>query len=154
MAHIWEMFIKWQVDISTRKIGHDLCFFFIFKIRKLKRLKFCAEYRQRDSLYKSKVMSLVYLGSLSAFLLSCSRLFATLWTIPARLLCPWNSPGKNTGVDWVAMPSSRELPNLGIQPVSPASPALQMDSLPTEPPWKPLGSSGGVEIELKYDQFV
>ena len=26
-----------------------------------------------------------------------------LW--PARLLCPWDSPGKNTGV--VAMPSSR-----------------------------------------------
>ena len=25
------------------------------------------------------------------------RLFETLWT-PARLLCPWDSPGKNTGV--------------------------------------------------------
>ena len=25
-------------------------------------------------------------------------LFATLWTIPARLLCPWDSPGKHTGV--------------------------------------------------------
>ena len=25
-------------------------------------------------------------------------LFATLWTVPARLLCPWDSPGKNTGV--------------------------------------------------------
>ena len=25
-------------------------------------------------------------------------LFATLWTVPARLLCAWNSPGKNTGV--------------------------------------------------------
>ena len=48
-------------------------------------------------------------------------------------------------------PPSRELPNLGIQPVSPASPALQMDSLPTEPPGKPLDSSGGIEIELKYD---
>ena len=27
---------------------------------------------------------------------SCIQLFATAWT---RLLCPWNSPGKNTGVD-------------------------------------------------------
>ena len=26
-------------------------------------------------------------------------LFATPWTVPARLLCPWNSSGKNTGVD-------------------------------------------------------
>ena len=26
-------------------------------------------------------------------------LFATPRTVPTRLLCPWNSPGKNTGVD-------------------------------------------------------
>ena len=31
-------------------------------------------------------------------LLSCVWLFVTSWTYPARLLCPWNSPGKNTGV--------------------------------------------------------
>ena len=31
------------------------------------------------------------------------QLFATLWTIqPARLLCPWDSPGKNTEVDCLA----------------------------------------------------
>ena len=30
--------------------------------------------------------------------LSCVRLFVTLWTVAARLLCPWKSPGKNTGV--------------------------------------------------------
>ena len=30
--------------------------------------------------------------------LSCVRLFATPWTVPTRPLCPWNSPGKNTGV--------------------------------------------------------
>ena len=32
---------------------------------------------------------------------SCIRLFATLWTLqlqPTRLLSPWDSPGKNTGV--------------------------------------------------------
>ena len=26
------------------------------------------------------------------------QLFATPWTVPARLLCPWNSPSKNTAV--------------------------------------------------------
>ena len=32
-------------------------------------------------------------------LLSCVQLFATPWTVqPTRLLCLWNSPGKNTGV--------------------------------------------------------
>ena len=30
--------------------------------------------------------------------LSHVQLFATLWTI-TRLLCPWDSPGKHTGVD-------------------------------------------------------
>ena len=30
--------------------------------------------------------------------LSHVRLFVTLWTVPARLLCPWNSPGENSGV--------------------------------------------------------
>ena len=33
------------------------------------------------------------------YLLSCVQLFATPWTIPCQILCPWNSPGKNTGVD-------------------------------------------------------
>ena len=27
-----------------------------------------------------------------------SCLFVTLWTDPAKLLCPWDSPGKNTGI--------------------------------------------------------
>ena len=30
--------------------------------------------------------------------LSHVQLFATQWTAPARLLCPWDSPDKNTGV--------------------------------------------------------
>ena len=46
-----------------------------------------------------------------------------LWS--TRLLCPWDSPGKNTGVG---------CPNPGIKPGSPAS---QVDSLPLEPPRKP-----------------
>ena len=33
-------------------------------------------------------------------------------------------------LEWVAMPSSRDLPNPGIEHVSPVSPALQVDSLP------------------------
>ena len=32
-------------------------------------------------------------------------------------------------VEWVAISSSRDLPNPGIKPVSPASPELQVDSL-------------------------
>ena len=62
---------------------------------------------------------------------SCSVLsrVATPWTVPARLLCPWDSPGKKPGVG--AMPFSRDLPDTGIKP---QSPALEADCLPSEPP--------------------
>ena len=33
-----------------------------------------------------------------ACMLSHARLFVTPWSVATRLLCPWNFPGKNTGV--------------------------------------------------------
>ena len=44
------------------------------------------------------------------------------------LLCPWNSPGKNTGVGCHSLPE--DLSDPGIKP---RSPVLQADSLPSEP---------------------
>ena len=32
------------------------------------------------------------------YLLSCGQLFVTPWAVAHRLLCPWDSPGKNIGV--------------------------------------------------------
>ena len=52
---------------------------------------------------------------------------------PSRLLCPWDSPGKNTGVGSHALLQGN-LPDPGIEP---ESPALQADSLPSESPGKP-----------------
>ena len=54
-----------------------------------------------------------------------------LW--PSRLLCPWNFPGKNTGVGFHFLLHG-VLPDPRIEPVSPAL----MDPLPAEPPGKPL----------------
>ena len=34
---------------------------------------------------------------------TCVQLFASLWSVAARLLCPWDSPGKNTGLDCHAL---------------------------------------------------
>jgi len=62
-------------------------------------------------------------------LFSHGWLFATPWTVPARLLCPWNFPDKNTGVGCHFFLRGN-LPNSGIEPESLASPALQADSLP------------------------
>ena len=42
--------------------------------------------------------------------------------------------------EWVAIPSSRGLPNPGIKP---KSPSLQVDSLPPEPPGKPRNAEEG-----------
>ena len=73
--------------------------------------------------------------------------------VPAKSLqwCPTlcdpmycSSPGSSVHgilqariLDWVAMPSSRDLPDPGIEPESPVAPALQADSLPPEPQGKP-----------------
>ena len=59
---------------------------------------------------------------------------------PTRLLCPWDPPGKNTGVGCHLLlqgifptqglsPSPADLPDPRIEP---GSPALQADSLPAE----------------------
>ena len=54
------------------------------------------------------------------------------------LYSPWNSPARI--LEWVAFPSPEDLPNPGIKP---KSPALLVDSLPTEPRGKPKNTGGG-----------
>ena len=54
-----------------------------------------------------------------------SNSFACPWTVATRLLCPRDSPGKNTGVGCHAFLQGIFL----IQGLN-ASPALQADSLP------------------------
>ena len=50
-------------------------------------------------------------------------------------------------LEWGAIFSSRDLPNPGIKPMSPVSPALQADSLPAEPWGKPSQPwRGGIRI--------
>jgi len=51
---------------------------------------------------------------------------------PTRLLCPWNSPGQNTGVCNLFV-SPENLPNPETEPMSPT---LQVDSLPSGSPQK------------------
>ena len=53
---------------------------------------------------------------------------------PTRLLCPWDSPDKNTGVGCLCNPG--DLPNSGIKPMSTMFPALAGGLFATEPPGK------------------
>ena len=57
----------------------------------------------------------------------------------AGLLCPWNSPGQNTGVGSLSLLQGN-LPNLWIES---RSPALQADSLAAEPQGKPKNTGVG-----------
>ena len=64
---------------------------------------------------------------------SVLSLSATPWPAVCQAPGPWNSPGKSPGVG--AIPSPVDLPNPGIKP---RCLALQADSLPSEPPRKPI----------------
>ena len=57
-------------------------------------------------------------------LMDCSSPGSSVhWFLQARIL------------EWVAIPFSRDIPDPGIKP---GSPALEPDSLPSEPPGKPI----------------
>ena len=83
-------------------------------------------------------MVLKYLGKLSEWkwvFQSCLLLFVIPWAIARQT--PLHGILQARILEWVAIPFSRHLPDSGIKP---RSPALQADSLPSEPPGKPLSS--------------
>ena len=55
---------------------------------------------------------------------------------PTRLLYPWDSPGKNTGVGCLPSPTPGEMPDPGIEPASLMSPALAGRFFTTSATWK------------------
>ena len=72
-------------------------------------------------------------------MLSCSVMsdsVATLWTVAPQAPLSMGFPRQEY---WsgLSFPPPGELPNPGIKPESPVSPALQVDSLSTEPLGKP-----------------
>ena len=73
------------------------------------------------------------------------RLFVTLWSVACQAPL---SMGFSRQEYWSGLPfpSAGHLPNPGIKPISPASPALQVDSWPTEPCGKPIGLNSWLHI--------
>ena len=65
----------------------------------------------------------------------CIQLFAISWTVPTRLLHPWNFPGKNTGVGCHFLIQGIFPP--GIKSASFMYPALAGRFFTTAPPGKP-----------------
>ena len=70
--------------------------------------------------------------------------FPIPWSAAARLLCSWNSPGKNTG-GGLSFPTTGDLPDSGIKSTSPASPASGF--LTTSAVW---GFPGGSVLKDKH----
>ena len=72
--------------------------------------------------------------------------FVTHGLQPARLLCLWNSPGKEY---WSGepFPSPGDLPNPGIEP---GSAALQADSLLSKSPGKPTYRPRKIKKQLRH----
>ena len=72
-------------------------------------------------------------------------LFVTLWSVACQAPL---SLGFSRQEYWSGLPfpSPGDLPNPGIKPISPASPALQVDSWPTEPCEKPIGLNSWLQI--------
>ena len=70
---------------------------------------------------------------------SCVRFFAIPWTV-AYHAPPYMGFSRQEYWSGLPFPSPGNLPDPGIEP---GSPALQADSLPTEPPVKPAGLGSG-----------
>ena len=83
-----------------------------------------------------------YTRVLCAQSLGCVRLFVTPWTVPRQAPL---SMGFSRQEYWsgVPSPSPGDLPDPGVEPLSSASPAPQADSLPSEPPGKPMSTGAG-----------
>ena len=63
-----------------------------------------------------------------------------------RLFCPWDSPGKNTGMGC-------HFPKPRIEPTFPVSPALQADSLPWSC-WESLSPVVFVNVFMKHGNYI
>ena len=71
--------------------------------------------------------------------------------LPCRIFCPWDSPGKNTGVGCHAL-LQRIFLTQGLNPCLLCLLHLQMNSLPTEPPGKSI--NGHLILNLKHNERV
>ena len=122
-------------------------FSFRFQPRSLSHLPICVhclafEFPQHSLFWQS---CLCYCNCMIVLsLLSPVRFFATLWAVVCSLPGSWvhgifrmgASPDQNTRVG-LPCPPPGDLPDAGMELASPVSPALQADSLPTEP-WLPV----------------
>ena len=86
-----------------------------------------------------------------AFMLSHIQPFATPWTIACQAPLSMGFP-KQGYWSGLPFPLPGDLPDPGIELASPGSPALQVDSLPTEPPGLPTVLRGNSALGSKQKE--
>ena len=90
-----------------------------------------------SSCIRAKILPITFLSKHRMCVLSCVQHFVTPWSLqPARLLCPQDFQGKNTGVGCHFLLQGIFL-TLRLKPVSLTSPAMAGGFLTTTPPGKP-----------------
>ena len=138
---------------SCCKVSYSLClqnsyFFLISKVINLRDLTILLTYRTskgekyilrlnwnriiQPDIYKMKYCqnALIYVKFNVVKLLSHVRLFVTPWTVAYKALLSMEF-SRQEYWSGLPFPSPGDLPNMGIEP---RSPALQVDALPSEPP--------------------
>ena len=118
---------------SLKHSTHSIVLLFSSWGQALHEVQFIIKQRSLQSSPKKPVMKAMVVSceSVSHSVVSHSLQTYGLWL--TRLLCPWNSPGKNTGVDSHSLLQG----NLLDPGIEVGSPALQAGSLLSEPPGKP-----------------
>ena len=116
---MWSICFIFLLSICTSSL--EKCLSKSFSYFKIGLLVFLLSYQ--SSLYILGVHASVLLHGFSRVWLS-----ATWWTVGHQAPLPWDSPGKNTGWSYHALLQGG-LPDPGIEPASPVSPALQDSSL-------------------------
>ena len=80
---------------------------------------------------------------------SCPTLFDPM-DGHTRLLCPWDSPGKKTGVSELPCPPPGDLSNPGIEPTSLMPPALVGGFFTLSATWEAQGKKGRDQTRGSY----
>ena len=133
--------MNWTLWSKAQKVQHVIANFAVFIILWENKILQRTILTQRSNpgllcwgqvLYHLITVYLYICSSVTCLVVSDSLQLHELW--PARLLSPWDSPGKNTGVGCHA-PSPGDLPNPGIEP---RSLSLEADSLLFEPWGNPM----------------
>ena len=131
--------IKWLSSLHCREVRSVITFSFDSRRNGPEDLKYLKFHQQTaDLVGTTGTVRIVKRNSERVKVkgIGCQVLSDSLWPYgpsPARLLCPWDSLGENTGVG-CHVPPAGDLPDPGIEPGSPTLPTV---SLPFEPLGKP-----------------